>query len=122
MPARAPSRTPGRRAGPGALEQVPDLVGRERRGEVEALGVLAAQRLQLVQVGGGLHALRDHLHAEAVRQPDDRLDDLQGARVVQHVEHEPAVDLERVAREAVQEAQGRRARAEVVEMSVDAEA
>ena len=70
---------------------------------MEALGELAAQQLEVVELGVGLDALRDHLEPEVVREADERLDDLEGAGLDAHPDHQRAVDLHRVAREAVQE-------------------
>src|ERR687894_720047 len=110
---------PRRRVFPGGAPRRGRCV--ERRRDQEALEVLAPEQLQPLAVRLRLHALRDDLHAEVVRERDDRLDDLARADVGQHRDDQRAVDLQRVAGEAVQEAERRQAGAEVVELGGDAE-
>ena len=90
-------------------------------GDVEALRELAAEHLQVVELLALLDAVGDHLEPEVVREADDRAHDLERARVVADAGHQRARDLDRVAREAVQQPQRRRARAEVVDVRVHAE-
>ena len=57
---------------------------------MEALGELAAQDPQVLELPGGLDPLRDDLEPEVVRELDDRLDDLERAAVMAHPAHERA--------------------------------
>ena len=62
-----------------------------------------------------LDPLGDDLHAEVVGERDDRLDDVGRRLVLEHRHDEAAVELDRVAGEAVELAQRRGAEAEVVD-------
>src|SRR4029450_391886 len=77
------------------------VLGTQRRADVEALGELAAEELEVVELRRRLDALGEHLEAEVVREADERLDDLERARLDAHPDNQRAVDLHRVAREAV---------------------
>lgn len=56
--------------------------GRHGLGEGPALGGVAAEPAQPLQLRGGLDTLGDHVEGEHVGEPDDRFDDL-GTRLVQ---------------------------------------
>ena len=70
---------------------------------------------------GGLHAFRRHLHAEAAAEADHGVHDRRGVGGLLDREHEAAVDLELVEREAAQIEQARIAGAEIVERELHAE-
>ena len=57
---------------------------------MEALGELAAQDLQVVELLALLDAVGDHLEPEVVREPDDRAHDLERAGVVADAGHQRA--------------------------------
>jgi hypothetical protein len=92
----------------------------ERVREVKTLHLLAAEQAQPLQMRCRLDTLTDDLHPEVVSEADDRLHGRVRAWVGQHVDHEAVVDLQRVAGEPAQQAQRRRAGAEVVEVGPDA--
>ena len=82
--------------------------------------VFAAQLIELDRIGVGLGALGDHVHAEVVRQRDDRFQD-DGARAAARGADERLIDLDGVEREALQIGQGRMSGAEIVERQAGAE-
>jgi len=53
------------------LEAVEDVLGDERPGEQEALGLLAAEAAQVAHLVGGLHTFGDGAQVEAVAEADD---------------------------------------------------
>jgi hypothetical protein len=108
------------RAGESARHVVRRVVGRQRAREVVALREVAAQPTQAFELVGGLDPLRDHVHAEAVRQRHDRPDDLLVAFLRGRAAHERLVDLDGVEREAVQVAERGIAGPEVVDGQLDA--
>ena len=85
-----------------------------------ALRVFAAELVELDRVGIGLGAFRHHLHAEVVRERDDRAQDHR-ARALAVGAHERLVDLDGVEREALQIGERGMAGAEIVERQAGAE-
>src|SRR3954469_19712271 len=98
-----------------------EVLGRHRRGEQVALGAVAAEPAERVELAGGLDALGDRLEPQAARDVDDRADDRRVVLLLAQPVDERAVDLDRVDRHALQARQGRVAGAEVVEQDADAE-
>src|SRR5437763_756227 len=96
-----------------------DIVEGDRHREVEALGHVAAQRPQLVELLWALHTLGDHRQAQAVGQMDDGIHDGQVAAVAVDALDEGTVDLQPVDMEPLQVAQRRVAGAEVVDGEPD---
>src|SRR5215208_4020329 len=90
-------------------------------GEQVALGVVAAELVELGQLAGGLDALGDDGQAEGVAEADDGGDHGVVGWVEVEAGHERAVDLERRQRQVLEGGQGRVAGAEVVDRDVDAE-
>src|SRR4051812_29969407 len=81
-------------------QQVAEVRGRQRRAEVEALVLIAAHRLERVELLERLDALGDHLEPQAVRERDDRLHDRRVVGARHQVLDEAAIDLELVDRKA----------------------
>ena len=86
-----------------------------RPAETVALHGMHAGRAQEQLLVGGLHAFRRHLHAEAAAEADHRVHDGCGVGGLFDAQHEAAVDLELVERQAAQIEQARIAGAEIVE-------
>ena len=93
----------------------------ERRAVVMALPLLAAERAQPLELGGGLDALGRDREAEAVRHCRDRLHDLRVRGMRIELAQERAVDLQLVDRQAAQVSETRIAGAEVVDRDAYAE-
>ena len=82
---------------PGAVQRVGgrhDLIARERTAEQMSLPDVAAGGAKARQMGRRLHALRDDLEAETMRQLDRRGHDGSVALIGLHARHERGVDLE----------------------------
>src|SRR6185437_7500186 len=97
-----------------AAQQLGELRWRQRRTEVKALVLIAAEGAQEPELIGRLHPFRDHLEPQAVRQGDDRLHD-GGIGLAAELAHERAIDLQLVDREAPQIVDARIAGAEVID-------
>ena len=82
---------------------------------------LAAHRVELQQLLGGLHAFGHDIHAKILRQRDDGRDHLRALALETHPADEGAIDLQGVCLQLVQVAQGRIARAEVIDAPLDAD-
>src|SRR5581483_3684701 len=105
-----------------ALPQQPvDRLGRCRPREQEALHLVAAGKTQQHALLLGLDALDQHRQAERAPERDDRLDDDAAIGRLAEPEHETAVNLELVEREALQIAEIGIAGAEIVERDADTE-
>src|SRR5260221_4547846 len=81
--------------------------------KIEALTEFAGELLEPVHLLDCLDAFRCHVHFQAGGERDDRADDLGVARLL-HAAHERTVDLDRLKRKALQQAQRRRAHPKVV--------
>ena len=90
------------------------LLSRHGSSDQQALDVVASQPLRNVAAPASRRP-RPSLEVQAVREPDDRLDDRHVAGVVGDVRHEAAIDLQRPERELLEVAQRRVPLAEVVE-------
>jgi hypothetical protein len=84
--------------GPEQIDEVAELVGLDRSGEEVALPEVAAELLQRLELLAALDALGDDVHAEPLRELDDRLEDRRGLPHAEAVD-EAAVDLQDVDRE-----------------------
>ena len=122
-----PGSSPGRRERKSARRLEPFFrekphrgVGIHRLAEGEALGVFAAELIQLNGIRICFRAFRDHVHAEVVRERDDRAQDHR-PRALAGGAHERLVDLDGVEREALQIGQRGMAGAEIVERQSGAE-
>ena len=104
----------------GLADQCDGLFGRHRFAEHVALGVFAAELIELGRIGFLLGAFGDHVHAKVMRQRDDRAQDHR-ARALAGRAHERLIDLDRVEREALQVGKRRMPGAEIVERKADAE-
>src|SRR4051812_8310659 len=112
----------GRRArGRPGREQRLELIGAHRLREEVALGAVAAEVAQRLELVVGLDALGDRPEAEAGGDVDDGAHDRRVVRLLAETVDERAVDLDRVDRHALQARQRRVAGAEVVEQDADAE-
>src|SRR5262249_25848834 len=96
-----------------------DRRGIERPREIEALGVLAAERPKAAELRPLLDALGDHGQSERATERDDRADQLPRVGVEAVDVDEVARDLERRHRESLEIAQRRVAGPEVVERDAD---
>src|SRR5882672_3446267 len=104
----------------GLLQHRGETYGVDRASAKIALIGLAAERSQEIELCLGFNPLRDHDHAQALGQVDDRLDDRRIVQIVRQVLDEAAVDLEFVDREALQIIQAGIAGAEIVDRQADA--
>ena len=89
-------------------------------GEVIALHVIAAQRLQRQQLLLGLHALGHHGHPQVVGDVDDQLDHSHVPPLPEGAAHEGHVQLQRVDGQLGQHAQRGIAGSEVVHLDAEA--
>ena len=89
-------------------------VGVHRFAEGKALRVFAAQLIELDRIRVRLGAFRHHVHAEVMRQRDDRFQDHRAGAAAGGA-HERLVDLDGVERETLQVGQRGMAGAEIVE-------
>src|SRR3569623_1790637 len=105
-----------------AREQRVGLVLRQGPADEETLYLIAARLAQEGELFGCLHALRHHVEAQAPRHGDDGGDDGRVVLIGLHVADEGAVDLESLDREALEIAQRRIARAEIVDGEAHAHA
>ena len=80
-----------------------------------ALPILAAERAKDRQVFGRFHPFGDHLPPQLMRQDDDGLHDGERIIIGPQPPHERLIDLEERNRQLLQIAQGRIARAEIVQ-------
>ncbi len=80
-----------------------------------ALGEVAAERLQPLDMGGCLGALGDDQAVEGPAQGDDALDDAQVRLVVEHAQHEAAVYLQRIDRKLAHVGHRRIAGTEIIQ-------
>jgi hypothetical protein len=96
--------------------------GRHGRGDAGALADVAAQVQQRARLRRGLDAFGHDGAAEGAGQADHAFDDGAVLRVVEHVVHEAAVDLEHVHRQALEVGQRGVAGAEVVQRKAHADA
>src|SRR5690242_15445018 len=110
----------GRDARVPGLDRRLDHLGRLRLREEEALAVIAAEAAQQLELVVVLHSLRDGAETEALREADDRADDLLAAVLLEDRADEGAIDLQCVAGETPEEAERRVAGAEVVDLRPDA--
>jgi hypothetical protein len=98
------------------------LFRRHGRGDAGALADVAAQIQQHSRLGRRLDAFGHHRAAEGAGQADHAFDDGAVLRVVEHVVHETAIDLQHVDRQPLQVGQRGVAGAEVVEREAHAQA
>src|SRR3569623_668933 len=103
-------------------EQRVGLVLRQGPADEETLYLIAARLAQEGELFGCLHALRHHVEAQAPGHGDDGGDDGRVVLIGLHVADEGAVDLESLDREALEIAQRRIARAEIVDGEAHAHA
>jgi hypothetical protein len=92
-----------------------------RPGEEVSLPELTLEIPQPRTLPFGLHAFGHHVHAQVLRQLHNRPHYLGGPVTLGHPADEGAVDLQRADGEALQVAQGRIARAEIVDAQLHAE-
>jgi hypothetical protein len=83
-------------------EQLADAPGGLRAGEQVALGVVAAELVELGELARGLDPLGDHRQPQGVRQANDGGDHGVVLRVEVQPGHEGAVDLQRRDRQVLQ--------------------
>src|SRR5205807_9671792 len=102
-------------------QQLPDRLGGPRAGEVEALADVTAERLELIELLAGLDAVGDRDEPERMRHVDHGGDDRRVFGLVAELAHERAVHLQDVERKALERAERRLARAEVVQAQNHAE-
>lgn len=95
--------------------------GLHRTGEQVSLGVLTAMRIQPFHLGLGFDTLGHHRQTEPLRHRQDGPDQRLVRLVVQQPIDETLVDLECLERKVLEVAQGRIARAEVIDQQPDAE-
>jgi hypothetical protein len=103
-----------------ALQQFGDDASRNRARIEIALAKAAAHHLQALGLPLRFDALGDDLHAEAVGDPDQRLDDHAAPGAAFDAADEGAVDLDDVDREIQQMGQRGEAGAEIVERDENA--
>src|SRR5258705_13521534 len=96
-------------------EHAPRRLRRHRRRKEVALGVVAAEMPQDLPLRLRLHALGDDAQPQVVAELDDGADDLRALAPARELGHEGTVDLQGVHRQAVEVAEARAARAEVVD-------
>src|SRR5690242_2804890 len=108
------ARAPGRLA-----QQDVDLLRRHGAGQVEALGQVAAELRDLLELGLCLDALGHHACVQRARHLHHRADD-HGVALAQ-LGHERAVELQELEREVLHIAERRVAGAEVVEHGLHSE-
>ena len=94
--------------------------GGHRLAEDIALRIFAAELVELDRVRIRLGALRHHVHAEIVRERDDRAQDHRPRALVVGA-HERLIDLDGVERKALKVGERRMAGAEIVERQPGAE-
>src|SRR5712671_6951137 len=90
-------------------------LGMNGRGKEVPLRLIATVHAQEFQLLHGLDPLRDHPHAERMRERDHRLGDRRVLPVPVGLAHERPVDLKAIDRQAREVAQARIARAEIVD-------
>src|SRR5882762_7898393 len=93
----------------------------ERVGKQESLHESAAEPVQSGRLGGRLHALGHHLHAQVAPEQEDRLDDAAVLLVRAHRPDEARIDLEQVDGQPVQVAERAVPGAEVVDAQLQPE-
>src|SRR5262245_17747168 len=103
-----------------ALEQGGERRRLHRPREQVALAELAAEGSQRAQLVGPLDSLGDDLETQRLAELDDHANEDRPLAVGAEAVHEGAIDLEHVDGEAVQVAQRRVARPEVVDRQPDA--
>src|SRR4029079_3884424 len=94
---------------------VPQELGRSGPGEHEALGPVAPEPAELVELAAGLDPRGHHAQAEGAAQADDGRDDRGVLGVLAQPVDERPVDLQHVDREPLEVAQGGVTGAEVVD-------
>src|SRR5688572_6724298 len=97
------------------LQQLHELSSRKRGAHVKPLSGVASDALQERELRRILYAFRDDAEPEDARHRDDGFDDRRRRMVGQHLCDERAIDLDRIDWKALQIAQRRIARAEIVE-------
>src|SRR6185437_8787040 len=97
------------------FQQLLELRGEEGGTEIKPLVLIATELGQQLQLLGRLHALRNHLQGQTMRERDDRAHDRGVLPERSHLLDEAAIDLELVDRKAAQIAHARVAGAEVID-------
>src|SRR5258706_9706324 len=92
-----------------------DRIDRMRARDAEALGVAHAERLDPHQHVLLLDAFRDHLDADRLPDPQDRLELVVARLALEDLADDRAVDLDEIDAQRLQRREGHRAAAEAVD-------